>query len=117
MIDPVDLPFVEHGKDLPVQRHRRGEVVAERLLDHHPPVSAFGLARDTRGGKTLDDPAEEMRCRRKIEHHVAASMMAALQFAQPIRQAQIGRRILKFACEVVASPAQPFAGRDVDTIG
>src|ERR1700675_5074826 len=41
MIDPVDLVFVDEVQQIAIQRARRSEVRAKRLLDDQAPPSAF----------------------------------------------------------------------------
>ena len=43
VVDPEDLRLVEHLEHLRVELARRGEVVAERLLDHDPASRALEL--------------------------------------------------------------------------
>jgi hypothetical protein len=54
VVDAVDLRLVEVGVHLGVQLHRRLNVVAERLLDHHA-----GVVRETGLGETLDHHPEQ----------------------------------------------------------
>ena len=64
MVDPEDLILVEDGADLVVDRAGRGEVVADRLLQHHS-----GLGRDqVICGQTTTDRPEQIGQGREIEH-------------------------------------------------
>ena len=44
VVDPIDLPFVGDFQQVVVERLRRLEIGAERLLDHEPPPHAVVFA-------------------------------------------------------------------------
>ena len=62
VVDPVELGLVEVLVDLLVERARRGEVVPERLLDHH--ARRLGQARP---GEPLDHHPEQRRRDLEVE--------------------------------------------------
>ncbi len=66
VVDAVDLALVEDGAKLGVQLPRRGEVVAERLLDDHPHIRRLGAVQP-RVSQLPGDDAEELRRGGEVE--------------------------------------------------
>ncbi len=58
MVDPVDLLLVQHRQQLGVERLRRGEVVAERLLDDDAAPDALRLGAQPHAFELNDDLGE-----------------------------------------------------------
>ena len=59
---------------LPVERLGRGQVVAERLFDHHAPKAPLGSPRQAGLAQLLDDVAEEARRSGQVEEHIARAL-------------------------------------------
>ncbi len=75
MIDSVDLILVQTCADLAIERVRRIQVVAERLLDDHSspmPVSFFG---ESRASQLLYDLTEEIWRHRGVEQIISRRRM------------------------------------------
>ena len=97
MVDPIDLMLLQRLQDLGVERFGRGEVVAERLFDHHPAPLAVIFGRKARGAKAGDRRAEEAIGDREIEQMVACRARRLVQFRQMLAQPAIGLRIVEVA--------------------
>jgi hypothetical protein len=63
VVDPVQLRLVDGGVDFVGEGPRRGEVVAEGLLHHHP-----GAPGQAGVGQALDHPPEQERRDLQVEH-------------------------------------------------
>ena len=75
VIDAVDLALVQCLQDLLVEGHRRGEVVAERLLDDHAAPAAVRFQRELGFAELVYDGRELARRCGKIEEHVTRRLM------------------------------------------
>src|SRR3546814_4062585 len=82
-------------QDPRVERPRRGEVSAERLLHDDATEAAFPLRREAGRREPFDDRAEEARRGRQVEDGIAPIVLT-----KPIAEAAIGVRILEIAGEV-----------------
>ena len=81
VVDPVELLLVDVLVHLVVQLLRRGEVVSERLLHHHPRVLG-----EPGAGKSLDHGAEQERRNLEVEDRAA-------RLAQDLGQMPEGRGV------------------------
>ena len=84
MVDPVDLPLVEHGADGVVHLAGRLEVVADRLLDDDAGPGRHQLRRPELGA----DGAEEFRTDGQVEG--ANALLAAFQDGLEVVPARFG---------------------------
>ena len=118
MIDAIDLIFAEHCFDLPVQRLRRIEIIAERLLDDDSPPATVFLASEFSAPEFLNDGTEELRRSREIEQIVSASVELLINLAepQPYRReccgiAKISTLVIKTLLEPVPRVSSAVFGR------
>ena len=65
VVDAEHLVFVQHLAHRRVDRLVRGQVVAQRLFEHHPRVRAVQAG----SGDLLDRLREQGWCRRDVHHH------------------------------------------------
>jgi hypothetical protein len=99
VIDPEDLLFVEHLVHGPVQLAGAGQVVPERLLDHHPgPLSGPHLAQspdDDRepGGRSsqVEEPPSLRACRLVDPSEVPNKWLEAGRVVE--RASEVGQRV------------------------
>ena len=71
VVDPVDLALAHGLGELAVQRHRRLQVVPERLLDDDAAPAVPVLARQAGGPQAAHDGAELVRRRGQVEDGVS----------------------------------------------
>ena len=81
VVDPEDLVLLEHGADRVVDLAGRGQVVAERLLEHQ----ARGGRHQAVLGEPLADPAEQRRADRQVEHPDPVADRELLDEGRPAR--------------------------------
>ena len=92
VVDPEHRVRREHGAQRLVQRAGTGQVVTERLLDHHPaPGPRLPGRRLRRGGQPGplqlgDDQGEELRRDRQVERVVPAGAALAVQLGHDLRE-------------------------------
>jgi len=111
VIDAEDLVLAQHFQDALVERTRRGEIVAERLLDDHPaPEFAVRATVVHQPGiaQLLDHVAEEALRRGEVEQHVALRAPLALDLSQAHGKAVEGRQVVEIAGVVAHLRAQPI---------
>ena len=104
VIDAQDLILGEHGPQVPVEPPGRREVVAERLLDHHP--RAAGQAGLGQGGH---DRGEKRRRDLQVEHRMRPS-------SEPLAKPLVGSRIGEVPLHVGQPAGQPAGGLHVDRV-
>src|SRR5262249_43757660 len=75
VIDAVNLALVQCLQDLLVEGHRRGEVVAERLLDDHAAPAAVRFQRELGFAELVYDGRELAGRCGEVEEHIARRMM------------------------------------------
>jgi hypothetical protein len=88
VVDPVELRLLDVLMELSGQLVRRGQVVAEGLLDHDAPA-----LRESRVVQALDDPAEEERRDLEVED-------GSLRAVDRLRDALVGRLLAEVAGHV-----------------
>ena len=79
VIDAKVWFFLEHLADFAVQRLRRFEIAAERLLDDDAPPVATIFARQTLLTKLPDDLGNELRQRREVVKNVALRVVLLVE--------------------------------------
>ncbi len=99
MVDPIDLPLLEHLQNSRVERLRAREVFAERFLDHHAAKRAVFLFHESVLAEPLDDVAEEARRGREVEHHVPRAEFFR-EIVQARAQALVGAVVVEVAAHV-----------------
>ena len=109
MVDPVDLILAEHGTDLLVQGLGRGQVVAERLLDHDPrPAAGAGTVpvalHQPGGAEAIDDGRVGGRRGGQIVEAVAAAAALAVQRGADTAQLLIAGRVIEAGLDVADAP-------------
>src|SRR5215813_9530063 len=82
MIDPVDLILPEYFQYLGIERSSRGQIMAERLLDHHPAPATISVRHETRHRESVDHSAEETIGDGEVEKIVAGRASGAVQLSQ-----------------------------------
>ena len=93
VVDPEDVPGGEHVVDEPVQRLRRGEVVAERLLhDDASPALRLVVVGHPRALHLLQHRGEGRRWDREVERGVATRAVAGVEVDERLRRACRRRR-------------------------
>ena len=102
VVDPEDVGLHEGPEEDPIQLSRRGEVLAEGLLDDDP-----GAVRAARSRQLLHDRSEERRRNREVVGRVLGAGELA-----PERLER--RRILVVAVDVAEQPAQRGEGVGVE---
>ena len=116
VVDPIDLRLVEGLVDLRVQRDRRGQVVAERLLDDHAaparPVGAGQLRprrADESGRPELSDHGRVAGRRRgQIVHAVSARPVPSLDLGELFAKRRVSRRVLEGGRHIIDPARQPL---------
>ena len=115
VIDAVDLPLVHDLLQRAVERDRRVEVAAERLLDHEPPP-ALVLAREAGLPELARDLAEERRRRRQVEEVVAAGAVPLVGPGERGAEPLVGRRVVRVALRVDDPSGDPLPQRRVEVL-
>ena len=108
VIDPVDLVLGEELQELFVQRLRRGEIGAERLLDHQPSPRAVLFAQQADAPEFAGDRCEGIGRGRQIEQPVAAGVARGFQPLQSVLQSVEGRRLLRIGLDRGDAFEQPL---------
>jgi hypothetical protein len=112
VVDAVDLRLVEDAHDRVVQRARRVEVVAERLLDDDPDP-AVALALEAHAAEVGHDVGIGRWRRGEVEEPVSARATGRVDLFQPLLQALEIGRVTELALLVVDGfgevlPQRPF---------
>jgi hypothetical protein len=115
VVDAEDLLLAEHGADLPVERLRRLEVVAERLLDDHPAPLAFFLLGQS-AAEMLDDHREEVGRHREIEEVVSPPCRAGVALGELGAQPLVERRVVEIAWHVVEMALELLPALRIDLV-
>ena len=90
MVDPIDLMLLQRLQDLGIERLGRGQVVAERLLDHHPSPLPVFFRHQARGAEPRDRRAEEAIGDGEIEEVVARGAGRFVQLRQMVAEPAVG---------------------------
>ena len=122
VIDAIDLGLGEGAGDLVVQRLRRGQVVAERLLDHQArPAGGVRLARHLALGQpgilqVVDDHRVVARRGGQGEDAVSAGAALLLQVFERLAQAHIPLGIVEVAVDVAEARGEALPPGVVDLV-
>ena len=121
VVDPVDLLLPQFAADAGVQRPGRGQVVAERLLDHHPAPAlrlavAQLLVQQAGMAQLLDGGAEEAVADRQVEQHVAVGLAVLGDVVQVVAQLLEAAGIVQVALHIGHGAGQALPGGLVDRI-
>src|SRR5262249_16861920 len=121
MIDAIDLALLEHLQELAIERARRCEIGAERLLHDHaspsPVLCPVLLARQSGSAEMAADRREGLGRRRQIEQAVASGPALPLDAIELLAQPLIGLRVVAVARQVADAVEQPPGDRLVDLAG
>ena len=105
VVDPEHRRGRENAGDDLVQLPRAGQVVAERLLDHHPAPATLALLGQPVGAELVHHGLEQARRDRQVERVVAA---------RPAGLVQVGDRLGQFGDRFVVAD---LAGHEADPLG
>jgi hypothetical protein len=101
VVDAEDLALVAHRVDRPVERARRREVRAQRLLDHDAAEArgVVGVGQQPRGRELREDRAEALGRDGEVEEPVAARAARGVDLLEPRAQARERRRVVVAALD------------------
>ena len=105
VVDPEHRRGREHRRDDPVQLLGAGQVVAERLLDHHPAPPVVGLLGQAVLAQLADHRLEQPGRDGQVERVVAAGAALLVQLADGLGQ------------PVEGVPVADLAGDEADALG
>jgi hypothetical protein len=108
MVDPEELALVALFEDPGIQRPRRFEIGAERLLDDHAAEAVALLAEQPGLPEPVHDGPEEAGRHRAVEHRVAGD---------PLLHRGVGLGLLEIAREVVEPVPDEAPALRVDVVG
>ena len=117
VVDPIDLLFAGDFQQVVVERLRRREVGAERLLDHEPPPYAVVFAQHP---ATTELPADRRECIGRsceVVQAVAAGFPFRLQPVQLFVQVFKRTRNVRIGGNAGDAFQQPAGDRIVDRAG
>src|SRR6202790_4078114 len=90
MVDAENLILIENAEELLIERARRGEIGAERLLDDDAPPRAAVLAGKTRLPEMRADRRKGGRRDREIEQPIALGAAFALDAGKLVSDFLVG---------------------------
>ena len=117
MVHPVDLVLLQRLQDLGIERLGRGQIMAERLLDHDPAPLPVFFRHQPRRPQARDDHAEEAIRDREIEKVVACRAGRLVQPRQMLADPAEGRGIGQVTLHIAHAVGQPAPGGLVDMVG
>ena len=100
VIDAKDLGLLKDRQHGLVELARGGEVVSERLLDHHPGVSVLGPV-EVVLAECVDDHREELGGRRQVEDAVEDDPGLIVVLADRLAQRLVDRGVVEDARDVL----------------
>src|SRR5580658_5873071 len=108
MIDAVNLIFLQHTLDLPVQRLRRIQIMAKRLFDHNAPPAPIPLDRQPSFSQLLNDVRKKLGRSRQVEKVIAPGVALKVHGLEPLPQFQECVRVPKIAALVKEPLPKPL---------
>src|ERR1700691_335796 len=108
MIDAVNLIFLQHTLDLPVQRLRGIQIVAKRLFDHNAPPAAIPLDRQTSFSQLLNDVRKKLGRGRQVKKVIALGVALKVHGLEPLPEFQKCVRVPKIATLVKEPLPEPL---------
>ena len=100
VVDPEDLTLAEHVGDDALERARRLEVDAERLLDDHAHVDLLVAVQPGRL-ELLDDHREELRRRREVVVAVQRLAGRLVELRERLRERRVPRGVVEVRRDVL----------------
>ena len=100
MVDAKDLVLFEDAEQLLIERARRGEIGAERLLDDDAPPGAVFLARQAGFAEMTADRRKAGGRRRQIEQPIALGAALALDALKLVADFSISLVVVGIALDI-----------------
>ena len=94
VVDAKDLLFPPAGEEDVIERHRRGEVVPEGLLDDEPAPAAGGGV-EAPPGELLRDGAERDGRGREIEEYVTVRLVLGVEAREDLGEPPVDAGVLE----------------------
>jgi hypothetical protein len=108
VIDPIDLVLREYAENIPIERERRGQIVAERLLYDDAAPMAVVLTGETGLSEPLHDGGERLCWGCEVEQVIAVSVMRCVGLGEKLRQIRVERGIVELAWSMVEPLGEPI---------
>ena len=116
MVDPIDLVLLQRLQDLGIERLGRGEVVAERLFDHHPAPLAVCFRHQPGATEPGNRHGEETVGDGEVEEPVARRARGLVELRQMRAETAVGGGIVEVALQIAHAVGEPTPSGLVDMI-
>jgi hypothetical protein len=107
VVDAIDLALGQHTENLAIERLRRWQIGAERLLDDDAPPMPVRFVDEAGPAQSLHNGGKHLWGRGEVKQSVAAGVMSRVDRGQKLGKIFVGRWIVEITSEIIDALGEP----------